>query len=370
MHGQWTANHGQTANGVATLDLDDCNEYAEGFIQVFSDDYKFPGIIGFVKLEKKKAVHRFIMQLEAIDPRTLDIISIGDANRAFPDANLPAEVEVSLSFSKATASLDWSEKDGRSGKLLFTLSSANEKSDYLADRKVTTWAKFRDFSLSVEPNKFIFRGQSGPWRLRSAFHRTQRKNLIKFKNNDIQILHRTLSARTKHQFELNHLQQNAAFWNLIQHHGYPTPLLDWTYSPFVAAYFAFRASMERTPRKTKVRIFMFDRAQWHNDFRQMQFVSPCRPHFSMLQALAIENDRAIPQQALSSLTNIDDIESYIKDCESLKNKKYLRVFDISSTDRHRALRELGMMGITAGSMFPGLDGACEELRYRLFGPAS
>jgi len=28
------------------------------------------------------------------------------------------------------------------------------------------------------------------------------------------------------------------------------------------------------------------------------------------------------------------------------------------------IRELGYMGITAGAMFPGLDGACEELRER------
>jgi hypothetical protein len=30
------------------------------------------------------------------------------------------------------------------------------------------------------------------------------------------------------------------------------------------------------------------------------------------------------------------------------------------------MRELALMGITAGSLFPGLDGACEELRERLF----
>ncbi len=35
-------------------------------------------------------------------------------------------------------------------------------------------------------------------------------------------------------------------------------------------------------------------------------------------------------------------------------------------DRKRVINELQYMGITAGSLFPGLDGACEELRERNF----
>jgi hypothetical protein len=30
------------------------------------------------------------------------------------------------------------------------------------------------------------------------------------------------------------------------------------------------------------------------------------------------------------------------------------------------MQELSMMGLTAGSLFPGFDGACEELRERNF----
>jgi hypothetical protein len=35
-------------------------------------------------------------------------------------------------------------------------------------------------------------------------------------------------------------------------------------------------------------------------------------------------------------------------------------------ERKRVVRELGYMGITASSLFPGLDGACEELKERNF----
>ena len=30
------------------------------------------------------------------------------------------------------------------------------------------------------------------------------------------------------------------------------------------------------------------------------------------------------------------------------------------------MQELSFMGITAGSMFPGIEGACEELKERMF----
>lgn len=102
-------------------------------------------------------------------------------------------------------------------------------------------------------------------------------------------------------------------------------------------------------------------------YNQLQTVAPGRPHFSILEALAIENQCAVPQQALSSVTNVDDIETYIRLRETERTKLYLQVFDVPYAERESVLRELGIMGITAGSLFPGLDGACEELKARFFG---
>jgi hypothetical protein len=165
--------------------------------------------------------------------------------------------------------------------------------------------------------------------------------------------------------------QNAAFFHLVQHHGYPTPLLDWTYSPFVATYFAYHGA-EGSDRADpsadrKVRIFMFDKAKWCKDFDQVRNASARWQHFSILEPIAIDNDRTVPQQALSSLTTVDDIETYIHLKEKEAGKQYLQVADLPMRERDHAIRELRLMGITAGLLFPGLDGACEELRERFFG---
>jgi hypothetical protein len=231
------------------------------------------------------------------------------------------------------------------------------------------WESYKAYVASLEGRRYLFRGQNKPWRLCTSFHRAGRANLVRFLTEDIQILHRQLSARTKHVFNLLNPDENGAFFNLVQHHGYPTPLLDWTYSPYVAAFFAYRGISKENVRKTnpeeKVRILVFDQAQWRSDLNQILNVATAGLHVSIGEFMAIENERMIPQQAASMVTNVDDIESYIKSKET-DEKKYLSAIDLPITDRNKVIEELRYMGITAGSMFPGLDGACEELKERNF----
>ncbi len=74
----------------------------------------------------------------------------------------------------------------------------------------------------------------------------------------------------------------------------------------------------------------------------------------------------VPQQALSTVANVDDIETFIAFNETQMKKTYLTVIDLPVSERPQIIQELSLMGITAGSMFPGLDGACEQLRERNF----
>ena len=84
-----------------------------------------------------------------------------------------------------------------------------------------------------------------------------------------------------------------------------------------------------------------------------------------MEFIAIDNERLIPQQSISSLTNIDDIETYIRSLET-DERCFLQIIDLPLKERRHVMKELSMMGITAGSLFPGFDGACEELRERHF----
>jgi hypothetical protein len=104
---------------------------------------------------------------------------------------------------------------------------------------------------------------------------------------------------------------------------------------------------------------------WRRTFNQLVKLAPAKPHFSILEFIAIDNERLVPQQSISSVSNVDDIESYIRSMES-DAMKFLQIIDLPIQERPKVMRELSMMGITAGSLFPGLDGTCEEFKERFF----
>ena len=280
---------------------------------------------------------------------------------------VPIQKRVTFEWNEASLLLSWVADDGQIRTLSLHKSSAGEKSE-IRSLVVRSWSAFKEYVGSLERGRYVFRGhQSNKWRLRTSYHRTGRANMTRYVNLDINILWKNISALTRHVFDLSKPLEYGAFVSLAQHHGFPTPLLDWTRSPYVAAFFAYRglSANEVSKSKDKVRIYLFDIEEWQKLPRFINLAKSQR-HLSILDALAIENSRMIPQQALSTMTNVDDIETYIQDSGKFTGVNYLQAIDMPVTWRHEVMHELAMMGITAASMFPGLDGACEELKERLF----
>jgi hypothetical protein len=367
--GQWVGRYDGTNEGKAVLDLDDEGTHYRGHAYAWDDNASIPPMVAEVVTPDKEPVQAIeVSSVAFLRPGTTRLITPAELADEYPDVVVPTKLQLKLRLQDGKLEAEWVSDIGTNGSASLEPSACDADSQLHALDDITDWDSFKTYALSLPHRQFIFRGQDICRRLRTAFHRSRRKDLIRYMLEDLPEAHRSLTARTRHLFDLSQGVQNGAFLNLLQHHGYPTPLLDWSYSPFVAAFFAYRYRRHREPDDNAVRIFMFDRGSWVRDWPQIQTLAFAQPHFSILEALTIENTRAIPQQALSSVTNVDDIEDYIRSMEERAGKSYLQAVDLPFAERRKVMQELSVMGITAGSLFPGLDGACEELRGRFFYP--
>jgi len=370
MNGQWLGSFSDPEGGGTILvNIDERETYYQGVAYTHPSDHALPSAAAFFKTENKDTKCKFrTLGLQPIDPATSAIIS-WEAIKDKYDKNIvfSKHADVTVSCDGAALTLSWGTDQGFTGNCVLPRSKAGEPSELDAEQR--DWDGFKKYVSALKGKRYLFRGQGKPYRLRTSFHRTGRADLWRFRNEDVEVLRKHLSAKTKHVFNLEIPDEFGAFLNLIQHHGYPTPLLDWTLSPFVAAFFAYRRISNGDAAKAgpneRVRIFVFDQEQWKADFQQILLLLFPGQHLSIGEFLAIENERMIPQQAASTVTSLDDIESYIKSKET-ETKKYLWAIDLPVHERREVVRELRYMGITAGSLFPGLDGACEELTDRNF----
>ena len=249
------------------------------------------------------------------------------------------------------------------------------------ERRVESWSELQRLLIEVSRiigafrPAYVYRGQADRnWRLESTLKREM--GLISDRGIALEVEKRLSSefeARA-HAFLtpslVRMLNDDGDRWSLMQHYGAPTRLLDWSRSPYVAAYFAC-ASNSKT-----------DGAVWFVHVKRLNSAvsDPSKPFFLdgkigpdfFLEdgfarigtfANGLEFDRMTAQQGVFTVCTdvLADHADAIAASPAVVDPDSIGKIIIPAALKLEILQQLRPMNISGASIYPGLDGLGKSL---------
>lgn len=258
--------------------------------------------------------------------------------------------------------------------------------DGIACHKVSDIIRFRElWKDDFSGTYWMFRGQTSDWPLKTSLERACDEFKIELKRRD------KLEKRLIREFrrkctrsDRQYLQDDTLYClSMMQHYGSPTRLLDWTYSPFVALYFAMAQSTKNVP------VVWCINQKWLNDESRnaMGYLVKDRsrdetrneksfvPLFMSGHAIALAetpmrlHERLIVQQGsfLCPATNGALLMDILTSFDGYNHKHNLAIIELPKCLKQRTiiLFELSRMNVNRQTLFPGLDGFAQSLWQRI-----
>ena len=234
---------------------------------------------------------------------------------------------------------------------------------------------------NLGPERYVFRGQSNKeWKLKPSILRLFEKftpfenEMMGFSEKELPLSEaRAIEYEVWKQFKFRmHLKlpfniidrdtEEPYWWPIMQHYSCPTRLLDWSFSPYIAAYFAVVDSED------------VDGAIWFFYTNELRIRYKCtydKFDQTMLfskdkQVFLFNNDFATERSEIQQ--GVFTFSPYIMGyhCDMLsgmfgESNQELNRFIIPKSQKNEFLSRLQMMNITATTLFPGIDGLGRSL---------
>jgi hypothetical protein len=257
-----------------------------------------------------------------------------------------------------------------------------ESADGIVTYKLTSWSSFFDFletavfhaSIASKHN-YIWRGQRRTdWSISSSLDRLfQKLSLLPAAPDVLERQSREhlesfkYAARGRRGPNPASLLENE-WWALGQHFGLATPLLDWTRSPFAAAYFAFE-EVGSGPADDRIVYGLDQRGvkQKSDELLEGQSFERGRPPIvEFIDPMSDENQRLVSQSGLFTRAPIGTpMEQWVAGVFAGSSSEVLLRIKIPDADRLGCLRTLNRMNINHLSLFPDLAGASRSTNLKL-----
>lgn len=256
--------------------------------------------------------------------------------------------------------------------------------------------KFEDLHPHLKKG-WIYRGQrDSNWEIKTSFERLCDSTPIK--SADREFVERALIRDFKRSF--HHYSSNCPddsstieWLSIMQHHGAPTRLVDFSYSPYVAAYFAIedaisndensmasiwaidqkwametssellKSNSKKNPKQLLKYTDLEAEKHWKHYFYEQPFIKLAMPvnPFKLNERLRIQRGifmctGDIGHSFKDNLVNMPGHKDHVEKINIKIDRKF----------RQEALRTLNDMGISRTNLFPGIDGFAQSLaRYHV-----
>jgi hypothetical protein len=241
--------------------------------------------------------------------------------------------------------------------------------------RLTTWESFLKLVVLPPYSNWAFRGERDErWPLYSSLSRYLQNFGVDrraWADQEKRILR--VFKRKAHQFLAQPPDPGDDFqWlALMQHHGAPTRLIDFTWSPYVAAFFALERTLNdgvvwavnptavnssRADRRKLMDPRIKDNFSRHYLKGDQRVIWMGEPHTMNRRLIAQSGTFAVP-----GMLDVP-IEEILSDRDQ---ENILAKFILTNAVREVGMRELYRMNITYATLFPDLDGLARSMSYEL-----